>query len=72
MNQAYYYDDIGQDESLCLPFQAIGHVVTFDLTPKFRLRPDGLVGEQKLTVEGRNIPLEFDGRKMYLNVRTPS
>ena len=72
LNQACYYDDPRQDESLCLPFQAMGHGVTFDLTPKCRLRPDGLVGEQKLTVEGRNIPLEFDGRKMYLNVRTPS
>ena len=50
----------------------MGHGVTFDLTPKCRLRPDGLVGTQKLIVERRNIPLEFDGRKMYLSVRKPS
>ena len=48
------------------------HGVTFDLTPKFRLRTDGNVGEQKLTIEGRDIPLEFDGRKFYLNIRVPS
>ena len=48
------------------------HNVTFDLTPKERLCPDGKVGEQTIVIEGRNIPLEFDGRKLFLRIRVPT
>ena len=72
VNQACYYDDINQDESLCLPFQAEEHGVTFNLTPKDRTDTNGNLGQQKLTIEGKDIPLKFDGRKMYLDIRQPT
>jgi hypothetical protein len=72
MNQACYYDEEEQDESLCLPFQAMQHGVTFDLTPKNRRSTNGEVGTQRMIVGGRQVPLEYDGRKMYLNIRRPT
>ena len=47
MNQACYYDEEEQDESLCLPFQAMKHGVTFDLTPLTHKDANGGVGTQK-------------------------
>ena len=72
MNQACFYDDPDQDESLCLPFQAETHGVTFNLTPRDRLDTAGNQGEQKMIIEGTEIPFDFDGRKMYINIRCPS
>ena len=72
MNQACYYDDPQQDQSLCLPFQAEAHGVTFGLTPNDRMDTSGNLGQQKMTIEGTEIPFTFDGRKMYLNIRCPS
>ena len=72
MNQACYYDHDEQDESLCHPYQAMNHGVKFCLTPTDKLTPEGELGKQKMTVEDRDIPLTYDGRKMYLNIRKPS
>ncbi len=68
MNQACYYDDPQQDESLCLPFQAETHGVTFSLNPIDRMDTNGNLGQQKMTIEGTEIPFTFDGRKMYPNI----
>ena len=72
INQACYYDDDNQDESLCLPFQAEQHGVTFNLTPRERTDTNGNLGKQNMVIEGKEIPLKFDGRKMYINIRAPS
>ena len=72
MNQAYYYDDADQDESLCLPFQAEAHGVTFSLTPHERMDTNGNQGQQNMIIEGTEIPFNFDGRKMFLNILCPS
>ena len=72
MHQACYYDQEEQDESLCLPFQAMQHGVGFDLTPTNRRRPDGGMGTQKMIISDREIPLQYDGRKMFVNIRRPS
>ena len=72
VNQACYNSDEEQNESLCLPFQAEQHGVTFDLTPRHRLNASGENGKQMMRIEDREIPLEFDGLKMYLNIRCPT
>ena len=72
MNQATYNDDMNQNESLCLPFQAEQHGVKFSLTPCHRKCADGLVGTQKIVIKDKEIPLKFDGRKLFLDIRTPS
>ena len=72
MNQSCYYDDEEQDESLCLPFQAMQHGVTFDLTPHTRTTTDGKRGTQRIILAEKDIPLQFDGRKLFINIRKPS
>ena len=72
MNQTCFYDDEAQNESLCHPFQAMEHGVTFCLTPKEKLTPDGNPGLQKMTIDEMDFPLQYDGRKLYLNIRKPS
>ena len=72
LNQACYNADEAQYESLCLPFQAEQHGVTFDLTPRHRLNATGDNGKQMMKVEGKEIPFEFDGLKLFLNMRKPS
>ena len=72
MNQSCYYDDEEQDESLCLPFQAMQHGVTFNLTPHTRTTTDGKRGTQQIILTENDIPFEFDGRKLFLNIRRPS
>ena len=72
MNQSCYYDEEEQDESLCLPFQEMQHGVSFDLTPNNRVTPNGDQGTQRIILAEKEIPLEFDGRKLFLNIRRPS
>ena len=72
MHQACYYDHKDQNESLCHPYQSMEHGVKFCLTPKDTLTPDGNLGKQNMIVDEKEIPLEFDGRKMYLNIRKPT
>ena len=72
MNQSCYYNDEEQDESLCLPFQAMQHEVTFDLTPHTQRTIDGGKGTQQIVLAEKEIPLEYDGRKLFLNIRRPS
>ena len=72
MNQACFYDCDAQNETLCHPYQAMEHGVTFCLTPVDTLTPDGNNGRQQMVVEDRVIPLNYDGRKMYLNIRQPT
>ena len=72
MNQACYYDYAEQNESLCHPYQAMDHGVTFCLTPTEKQTLEGRNGQQKMIADEREIPLNYDGRKMYLNIRRPS
>ena len=72
VNQACYYGDNDQTESLCLPYQAEQHGVRFDLTPAHRLNANGVNGSQKIIIEEKEIPLIFDGLKMYIKIRRPT
>ena len=72
VHQTYYYPDLDQTESLCLPYQAEAHGVKFDLTPRHRLNANDNVGKQRIIIENKEIPLHFDGRKTYLRIRTPT
>ena len=72
IHHACYYDDDGQDESLVLPFQAMCHGIKFDLTPKDRLKENGEPGTQKMVVQDREIPLTFNGRKIFIKIRRPT
>ena len=46
MYQTTYNDDHEQNDSLCLPFQAEQHGVTFRMTPKHREYLNGKIGSQ--------------------------
>ena len=72
MNQACYNQDDEQTESLCLPYQAEQHGIKFDLTPRHRLNASGQNGKQIFTIEDREVPLEFDGLKMFVRIRRPT
>ena len=72
MNQTCYHDDENQTESLCLPYQVEQHGVRFDLTPRHRLNACDVNGTQRIIIEDKEIPLEFDGLKMFLNIRRPT
>ena len=72
VHQALFYNDKDQDESLCLPFQAEQHGVTFSLTPNNCTDSNGVMGKQNMIIEHKNVPLHFNGRKLYLNIRYPS
>ena len=51
VHQACYYNESTQDESLCLPFQAEQHGVTFDLTPNDRSNANEQQCTQKMNIE---------------------
>ena len=53
VHQACYYPDLDQTESLCLPYQAEGHSVKFDLTPRYRLNANDNVGKQRIIIENK-------------------
>lgn len=72
VHQALYYDDDEQDESLCLPFQAEQHGVKFSLTPNNRLDAHGNKGTQNMIIEHKNVKINFDGRKLYLDIVKPT
>ena len=72
VHQALYYNDKSQNESLILPFQAEQHGVKFSLTPTNRLDTNDTPGRQNMIIEHKEIPLNFDGRKLYLNIRKPT
>lgn len=72
VHQACYHGDKAQTESLCLPYQAEQHGVTFSLTPNIREDSMGNLGRQNIQIEDKNIPLEFDGRKMYIPIQRPT
>ena len=72
VHQACYNSDVEQHESLCLPYQAEQHGVTFDLTPRHRTNARGENGKQIMKIGDRMIPLEFDGLKMFINIRRPT
>ena len=71
-HQACYIDDASQTESLCLPYQSMEHGVSFDLTPLGHANDTGDPGRQCFKVEDKTIPLCFDGRKMFLDIRRPT
>jgi len=71
VNQACYHEHVEQNESLLHPYQAMDHGVRFCLTPKESLDSDGVPGRQKIVVSDKEIPLNYDGRKMFLSIRKP-
>ena len=68
VHQAYYHKYESYTESLCLPYQAEQNGVRFRLAPREREDSIGILGQQNMTIEDKIIPLEFDGRKMYLPI----
>lgn len=68
LNQTCQYSDDEQKEIFCLPYQAEQHGVKFDLTLKHRLNVSDENGKQKLIIDDRDVPLEFNGLKMYLKI----
>ena len=62
VNQACYHGNERQTESLCHPYQAMDHGVTFDLTPKEHQKDFGQQGRQSMTIKDCEIPLNYDGR----------
>ena len=51
VNQACYYNDKSQDESLVLPYQDMEHGVQFDLTSNTCKVVDGTPGKQQMIIE---------------------
>ena len=72
VHQAVYHSSLEQTESICPPYPAEVHGVKFDLTPKERMDANDSVGKQRIIIGNKNIPLHFDGRKTYLNIRNPT
>ena len=72
MNQACYYNYEGQTESLCHPYQAMEHGVKFCMTPRDMMTSSDTLGQQNMIVDEKEIPLTFDGRKLYLKIRKPT
>ena len=71
-HQTCYIKDSKQTESLCLPYQAMEHGIDFDLTPIGYTNKNDVQGTQCIHVEDKVIPLKFDGRKVFLEIRRPS
>ena len=44
----------------------MSHGVNIDMTPKL------FGGEQQLTIENQNIPMNFDGEKLFFNISKPT
>ena len=72
VHHACYNEDVEQTESLLHPFQAMEHGVRFDTTPRIRKGINDYTGLQRMNIEERNFDLQFDGRKMYINIRRPT
>ena len=72
VHEALYYNDQNQNESLILPFQAEQHGVKFSLTPSNGLDMNDTLGKQNMIIKHKEIPLNFDGRKLYLDIRKPT
>ena len=48
------------------------HGLTFDLTPMDHMSESVSQGKQLMKIEGREVPLIYDRRKMFVNIRKPS
>ena len=72
MNQACYHGNEEQTESLCHPYQAMDHGVSFCLTPNDTPTIKSEPGGQCMIVDEQKFPLNYDGRKMFLRIRRPS
>ena len=72
VNQACYHKNERQTESLCHPYQAMDHGVTFCLTPRDTSTVNAEAGRQCMIVDEKEFPLSYDGRKMFLCIRRPS
>ena len=48
------------------------HGAKRELTPLERITTEDNNGHQKIMISDRKIPLYFDGRKMLLNIRSPT
>ena len=72
INQACYHGNEKQTESLCHPYQAMEHGVSFCLTPNDTSTIKSEPGGQCMIVDEQKFPLRYDGRKMFLRIRRPS
>ena len=72
VHHACYIEDVEQTESLLHPFQAMEHGVRFDTTPRIRKGINDYTGLQRMNIEERNFDIQFDGHKMYINIRRPT
>ena len=72
LHHACYNEDVEQNESLLLPFQAMEHGVTFDTTPTNRIDAHGNKGTQLMIINDQKFHMLFDGRKLFFPIRRPS
>ena len=50
----------------------MGHGVDFDLNPLSHTNKDEEQGKQRILIEDKTIPSQFDGRKTSINIMRPS
>ena len=65
LNQACYYADQEQDESILLPFQAMQHGIEIDLTPFERRQTNGYLDTQKMVIDSFEILLRLMEGKCF-------
>ena len=68
LHHVCYNEDVEQNESLLLPFQAMEHGVMFDTTPTNRIDAHGNKGTQLMIIDDQKIHMLFDGRKLFFPI----
>ena len=72
INEAIYVEGDDHHESLLHPFQAMRHGVVFDMTPIGFRTASGNGGQQMMMVGKEKIPLRYDHKKSFMNLRRPT
>ena len=65
-NHVTLLDDPEEKESLCVPFSLMVHGIKVDLTP------EKYGGRGSIVVDGEELPLDFDGEKLYYRIEKPT
>ena len=66
LNYVTLVSDPNETKSLLQPFSLMPHGADIDMTPKYVGR------KQQITVEDKNMPLKFDGKKLFFNITKPT
>ena len=72
IHEAIWVENAQTKESLLHPFQAMRHGVVFDMTPLGYKAINNMGGQQVMVVGDQKIPMRFDQKKLYLELRRPS